>query len=257
MKIIVDTHVHLYPFYDLSFALKTLVKNLSSLCPEETLKAAFLTDRFQYRFHEDFLQGKIRFNEPDLSVTLCADQKTLLVNSGGSMLYLFPGYQINCTEKLELLAMGLSTPLPDGISLDETLKEIRNQRAIPILPWGAGKWLFKRGKIVERLIPLAKDYSLLFADTFMRPACLPDSRLIKKIHRVQKFLLSGSDPLPMKGEEEFLGKYATLFEGEFDPQNPLFSMQAILLSGFQPFTSLGKRTTLPHFILRHLRYHSR
>lgn len=256
MKIIADTHVHLYPFYDLSFALKTLVANLSALCPEDSIKAAFLTDRFQYRFHEDFIKGKIKFNDPDLTITLCSDQKTLLIKTGSSLLYLFPGYQINCLEKIELLAMGLSTPIPDGLSLEEALKEIRSQKAIPILPWGAGKWLFKRGRIVERFIPLAKSYSLLFADTFMRPACLPDFHLIKQIHTVQKSLLAGSDPLPMKGEEKILGKYATLFEGEFDPENPLFSMQSILLSGSQPFTSSGKRSTLSEFILRHIRYFS-
>ncbi len=256
MKIIADTHVHLYPFFNLPFALKTLARNLSSLCPDEALKAAFLTDRFQYRFHEDFLQGKIRFIDADLTVTLCPDQKTLLVKTSSSSLYLFPGFQIKCIEKIELLAMGLLAPIRDGLSLEETLKEIRGQKAIPILPWGAGKWLLKRGKAVEHLLPLCKDYSLLFADTYMRPDCLPDSRIIRQIRRVQKSLLAGSDPLPMKGEEKFLGRYATLFEGEFNPETPLFSMQSILLSGFQPFTSLGKRTSLPEFVLRQIRYFS-
>lgn len=257
MKIIADTHVHLYPCYDYSLALKNLALNLSSLCPDDTVKAAFLTDRFQYRFHEDFLMGKIKTEDQGLTLTLGPDMKTLILKTEKTQVYLFPGYQINCAEKIELIGMGLLTPIHDGLSLEETLKEIRSQRAIPILPWGAGKWLFKRGKIIERLIPLAKDYSLLFADTFMRPALMPDSRIIRQIRTVQKNLLAGSDPLPMKGEEKILGRYSTLFEGEFDPLNPLFSMQSILLSGFQPFIPLGKRASLPEFTLRHFRYHCR
>ena len=257
MKIIADTHVHLYPCYDYSLALKTLARNLSSLCPDDTVKAGFLTDRFQFRFHEDFLMGKIKPEEQGLFISLGPDLKTLVVRTDKTLLYLFPGYQINCAEKIELIGMGLLTPIHDGLSLEETLKEIRRQRAIPILPWGAGKWLSKRGRIIERLLPLAKDYSMLFADTFMRPALIPDSRLIRQIRAAQKNLLAGSDPLPMKGEEKFLGRYATLFEGEFNPETPLFSMQSILLSGFQPFTSLGKRTSLPEFVLRQIRYFSR
>jgi hypothetical protein len=79
-----------------------------------------------------------------------------------SNLYIIAGRQINSIEDIEILALGTSNFFSDGQPIAESLKQIRKVRALPVILWGVGKWLGKRGKIISDLIRSAEGKSGLF-----------------------------------------------------------------------------------------------
>ena len=77
-------------------------------------------------------------NEPCTLLTKRADRELLVV----------AGRQVVTLENLEILVLGTNRKLQDGLSIEKTMKLARTEGLIHVIPWGAGKWLFKRGRIL-------------------------------------------------------------------------------------------------------------
>ncbi|HZB26962.1 MAG TPA: hypothetical protein VE282_00250, partial [Gemmatimonadales bacterium] len=66
------------------------------------------------------------------------------VHESGEKILLLAGRQISTRERLEVLALGTELDLPSGESLGDTIAAVREQGAIAVVPWGFGKWWFRR-----------------------------------------------------------------------------------------------------------------
>ena len=240
MKLVADTHVHLYPFYDLPAAVRGLEERLAALAPG-AVKIAFLAERADCDVFAAIRNGEA--GPPDaewrtVSGTVCLEMR----RAGVPALYVFAGRQVVTAERIEILALATGSRFADGQSAADTLAAIRRAGGVPVLSWAPGKWLFKRRRIVRRLIETATPGQLLIGDTTLRPKHCPESPLMKAARVRGLAVVAGSDPLPFRGEESIAGTYATTWDAEFDPADPLASIRRTLTAAtFAPGT-LGRRS---------------
>jgi hypothetical protein len=76
----------------------------------------------------------------------------------GQRLYIIAGRQIVTAERLEVLALGFEGFVPDGEPIRGVIHRVRSAGAVPVIPWGFGKWWGGRGKVVSGLL---KDHERL------------------------------------------------------------------------------------------------
>ena len=220
MSFIADTHVHVYPCHDAAALLTGAFARLSALAPGRPCVLC-LTERSDCHVFADWSAWPER--APAGFAIRAADPAALRLESpGGSSLYVIAGRQMATAERIEVHALGCVAQIPDGLPTETCLERVRAAGGTAVLPWGVGKWLGGRGRLVQRL--MAHHPDLLLGDTSLRPRLWPEPCLARAAERV----IAGSDPLPAPGEERHAGRLATLFATDFDPANPSRSLVSAL-----------------------------
>lgn len=145
---------------------------------------------------------------------------TLLAGKNDADLLLIAGRQIVTAEKLEVLALVTDHKFRDGLPVEETLRQVVAQGALPVLPWGVGKWLGRRGALVGRALrsPLAPH--LFLGDISGRPALWPRPALFGQAEERGIAVLNGTDPLPLATEAGRVGSFGSSLRGPLPPQRP-------------------------------------
>lgn len=238
MQIAADTHVHIYPFYDLRVQLDSAIANLRRAAPRADVYALCLTERAGQSAFQALQQGDLRADGWTLSPT--QDPDALLARAESGQLYLFAGHQIVTAERIEVLALGTHVQQADGAPLEATLLSVSEAGAVVALPWGLGKWLGRRGRLVQNVLDTEPTTRLVFADTCLRPAWFPTPALLSKARSRGFSILYGTDPLPRHGEEKITGQWATLWEAAWDPAHPAAAWRHIVRDRI-PGTPAGRR----------------
>lgn len=244
VKIAVDTHVHLYPFYELDLFFESAVAHLTG----SDASAICLMDRAGQSEFTGLREGRRKAR--DWALEKLDEPGALRARDRrGREIIILAGRQIVTRERIEVLALGREKPLPDGETLGDTLARIREDGGLPILPWGLGKWWGRRGRLVERALLSAAPGSLAVGDTCLRPSFFGESPLHRLARLQGLMVLYGSDPLPRAGEERYVGRLATLLEGEWDPLEPVDSLLG-LVARRAPAAEIGSRCSFAEFIRR-------
>jgi hypothetical protein len=258
MKIVADCHLHIYPFYRIGNVLRSCSRKLSQNIAqgEDGKRMGFLAERSDCHLFRDLATGK-NPGDGTYSVAATSEVGAIVLNfDGESPLYLFAGRQIVTEEQLEVLALTIVEDLPDGRPTADTIESVRDSGGVPVLPWGIGKWLFKRGTIVSRIIRNAKTGALLIGDTSLRPSVWPEPGPMRMARERDLAVVSGSDPLPVPGEEFIAGSYCSKFEGEFDELKPVSSIRSILSDPEITIQPGGKRCGFLKMVQRLYRYYT-
>lgn len=252
MTFLADTHLHLYPCYNLDRALSGLLDRLGAA---NTHPPCFgcLAERAGYNVY-----ARLRSNEQPLhDFTLeRADSRQLILRraSDSRLLTLLPGRQIIAAERIEVLALCTDALFIDGIPAAELIRSIQEKNGVPVLPWSPGKWFFQRGKVVDQLLRRFSPQDFLLGDVSLRPCGWPLPLLMRKAKRLGYKIISGSDPLPFSGEEAQFGRYASRIvsaEAGLSPDDALRG----LLAGKAEAVSFGRRST-PLELFKRLRYNA-
>lgn len=186
MQYNIDSHVHIYkdfPSLEIIAAQSKAEKNI--LFVLETRKTV--------TWHELLQKNSIKEISPGFAKFTHKQQTN----------YLIQGYQIITAEKLEVLALGMTDVIADGLSLSETVEKILKNNAIPVLPWSPGKWLGKRGDVLREFLSSTKKESIFLGDIKGRPTTLVGGYFglpKNNIFSLGFNNVSGSDPLPLDGE---------------------------------------------------------
>lgn len=212
MRIAVDTHVHLYPFYRLHAVFDAAHRNLRQAAPDAERLALCLAERSGQHAYEAMRSGDLL---PAMwHIRPAAPSPALEVyTSDGRTLWLIPGRQVVTAERIEVLALGADLAMEDGAPLTDVLARVRTGGALPVLPWGVGKWFGARGRHVRDAIEAARPGELAVADTHIRPQHSPRPTNLRRAAERGLAVLAGSDPLPEPGEEAVAGMYGVLVEG--------------------------------------------
>lgn len=251
MRLLADAHVHVYPFYNARIALDSLRRNLAD-ADGQAVPMAFLAERFDCHFFADLVRGASRLLGPSVSVE-SSGEALLLREQGFPDLYIFAGRQLITRERIEILALTIDTPIPDGLPAEETVRRILEKGGVPVLSWAPGKWFFARGERVEALLNRFRPGTLLVGDTSLRPRGWLMPSLMKRALAMGFGLVAGSDPLPFPGEEKVLGRYGMEADAPFDATDPSGSIRSLLLApGFRP-RLIGHRGWPPATLLRLIR----
>lgn len=243
MRIAVDMHVHLYPYYDAHALLTAASLNLQRAAPDADCGALYLTDRAGHHAFRALRDGGL--NSAAWHPRPSADPNAFwLATRDGRRLLVVAARQIVTRERIEVLALGTADEVADGTPAEQTLAEVRTKGALPVLPWGLGKWWGARGRVVRELIAAARPGELAVADTCLRPALLGESPLLRAARRKGLAVLAGTDPLPRSGEEEMAGRYGVQADGPVDEDAPAKSLTTLLARPGEHLRIIGRRCSL-------------
>jgi hypothetical protein len=235
MLIVADTHVHLYPSFDLSVALDAAFENLGKLVGSErreggTVKVVCLTERYDCHMFKALREGRASIDSR-YSLHHHGDAVLMVSRDGGEeLLLIVAGRQVVTRERLEVLALTTDAEIPDGLSIDETIARVREVGGVPVVTWAAGKWLFRRGRIVRRVLGGAEKGSVVIGDSSLRPAGWREPKTMQLGRARGLRIIAGTDPLPVVGEEWRIGTYGVIGESDFNWRDPLGSIRSLLLS---------------------------
>jgi hypothetical protein len=256
-RLMVDGHVHIYDCYNLETFFKTAIENLeyfydtyySNGSPYERI--LLLTEG---KTNDFFSQFKEKGSFPNDSGYHFLDTKEevsiVLAKENKRLGYLLRGRQIVTEENLEVLAIGSTQTIEDGLPIETVLEQIMEKKETAVLAWGFGKWWFRRGKIIERIIKNYCSPYLLVGDNSSRPTFCPKPRLFKRAQALNISIINGSDPLPFAGEETRVGSYGFSVEGDFNEDEPTQSLRDILASPGLTIVFFGQRDQASSFIKR-------
>jgi len=251
----IDGHVHLYEVYDLTNAVESGVRNLKDNSKKLNSKVVpiwLLVERSDASFFDKFFQSPENYDNNELKFKKGNDDLTIVVEQNGqSLLYIFAGRQLVTKEGLEVLSLISNLNIPDRQkSIDDVIQSIIDSGGIPTLNWAPGKWFFSRGKVIAQQIQQKSNNELFIGETTLRNTLWPEPKLVKRA-RIKGFpIIAGSDPLPFKGEEQGIGSFGFLIEGEFDPEKPAQSLRDLMNSKGQDVQIIGKRNDIFTFARR-------
>ena len=255
--ILIDSHVHLYNcfdfdrFFDSAFNnFSNSVKNSSGLNP--FLSVLLLTETSNDRYFQELSRSvKSPGENPNSShpsplkkwkLRATGESCSLYAHRAGTEgLYLIAGRQIVTAENLEVLALASAEDFEDGQPLETTLERTIAAGGIPVIPWGFGKWVGRRGKILGDLLEENKFPVLFLGDNSGRPIFWPRPPLFEQAERQGMRVLPGTDPLPFPRESLRPGGFGFSMAGQLDPEQPARSLKQLLLeekTPIQPYGSL-------------------
>jgi hypothetical protein len=253
--LLVDAHVHFHPGYDREAFLDGALANFQAGAASIGLPGPFtgcllLTEMGDARWFRSLLA-----ESPDggaWRIERTAEADSLIARrASGERLILVAGRQIATADGLEVLALGRDAEIPDGLPLAETLRRVRENGALPVLPWGFGKWLGRRGALIAGELAAGGDGSqgeLFLGDNGGRPGIGGPPQLFAAARTHGVRVLPGSDPLPLPQHERRAGSYGFVLEGALDEERPAEDLLRRLrgLRG-QPRV-YGRCAALPRFL---------
>ena len=234
VRLHLDAHAHIYPFHDVPRLLLAALDHMPRIAPTD-LRVLCLAERFDCSFFQALSQDEIRLPgdrwriaawDPDGGVKIrhLPDHRDI---------WILAGRQIVSAERIEVCSLFSDNPIADGQPARDIIRTILDAGGLPALDWAPGKWLFQRGKLVRQLVSEFPPAQLALIDTSLRPLFWPAPRLFAAARRQGRALLSGSDPLPLTGEEETAGSYHCTFSmpALADPTRLVTPLKTALTSG--------------------------
>ncbi len=255
-RILGDGHVHIHACYQIPRLFESALHNFqaqqkSMLHRGKAACFLFLTESAGADWFGSWktLMNKGRNGIAGFTAAGTGDSNCLrLKKQEGDSLFLVAGRQIVTAESLEVLALGLEKPFPDGRPIQTVLDELAEGDCLRVLPWGAGKWLGKRGKIIRDIIAAQPENPLFLGDNGNRPFFWPLPATFSLAGRNSIRNLPGSDPLPFDGQEKKAGGYGFSLAGEIDPAYPFSSLRALLTANMTTIIPYGKTERLIPFL---------
>lgn len=238
--ILVDAHVHIYDCFDLKKFFDSAYANFKSAAEQlgydndftgilflvETSKENWFQRLTDHADGKDLPGGK---NTGAWLFQRTDENNVLLAESGYSKkLRLIAGRQINTSEGLEVLALSIAECFKDGIPIKRLIKDIIDKGGIPVIPWGFGKWMGRRGTILNRMLQTAKDSGFCLGDNGNRPAFMPAPSQFILAQRKKIPNLPGSDPLPFASEVDRVGCFGMMMPNEPSEKQSIEHLKEIL-----------------------------
>jgi len=274
MQIACDTHTHCYKFSELGQQLSFAETNFAKYVPNADAKVLFFTDGYVDRtwLKLNELIGGDSAQQGDWLFTLSKETELIEAVRGydGAVIYIAPARQLNTAGKLEMILLGCAEEIGDKWPANQLIR-IYGDKYVPLMPWGVGKWLGKRGRVLIDLINHSSKPFLL-GDNGGRPFFwpVPHFRFMGAIkarkvgvdqvknnpHKWVKNclpILNGSDPLPVSGEICRTASYGIVFNLTDDKE---LSLKNILLQLKEPefeFQNYGKLMGLFPFIIKRIK----
>ena len=249
--IFVDAHVHIYDCFDLELFFDSAFANFQKeasrlgqqdaftgiLLLTETSKDKWFERLTDYADNKDGNGNKAigdwTFHHTDENCSLCA--------RGGKnqSLFLIAGRQIVTAEKLEVLALATDKNFKEGAPIELVIQSIRDMGAIPVIPYGFGKWIGRRGKILRNLLKKTESTGLFLGDNGGRLKFLPRSSHFKQAEKKGIRVLPGSDPLPFPSECWRACSFGFSFRGLISLEHPAGDLKQILMDTKTYFQEYG------------------
>lgn len=248
-----DSHLHFYDSWDISLdqLLNITHANLSHNQTDNTILPAIclldtgreatpITQQLNNTETDEWQKESVKL-EP-YTFWCRKQEKTLLVVTGT---------QINTAEGLEVLVIGNQGDTAQGMPI-KVLLDQQHDGLLNIIPWAAGKWLSKRGKLLTQLLETIKPQQFILGDNAGRPWPWKNTSQLTYARTHNIPVLCGSDPLPLPEHYLKSGSYGNLIETPLQMEKPWTSIiQAIHK---QPQTEeFGRLCSVSSFVINQLK----
>lgn len=211
----VDGHVHVYPWTSVERLLDAAGRNLPGTAgAARNADVLLVADPEGVRGFERLLaagaDGRVFGSSGRWSLAGADGQSVSFRRNGGRSLTAIRGQQLITREGLELLGMGCSRTLPSGLPLSSLVDRVRAAGGWSIIAWGVGKWLGRRGRLVtDMIVAEGGRPDIMLGDNGGRPWCWSRVPQFAAAAERGMRILAGTDPLPLKGDEERVGSYGS------------------------------------------------
>jgi hypothetical protein len=227
---LVDAHVHLHPFVDPEAVLDAAALNFeAAACHTGSWQGVLLLaemsgiDAFE-KLRQRAVSGpvgswKLRISD--------AETTSLTAERGEERIVVVAGRQIATRERLEVLALATRERLADQQDFTSTLVSAKRASALVVLPWAVGKWLGRRGRLIEEAIET--EAQVFVGDNGGRP-WFWSPKVFRRVAQLSRPILPGSDPLAIRGEERRIGSRGFALAGRLSTERPAASLVERLAS---------------------------
>jgi hypothetical protein len=251
--VLADAHVHIYGCFNLPVFLESAFANFQSqasasepctefdalLCLKETA-----ADNWFHVLHNEARVGRGEHVEDEANWVFEPTRENCSLRASGpdgQHLVLIAGRQIVTAERLEVLALCTSALILDGGTLSQVVSAVREANGLPVIPWGAGKWIGRRGKILADFLRSQKPDGIFLGDNGGRPIFWRYPHHFRLARQKGIRILPGSDPLPFRSERTRAGSFGFAIEGTLDTDRPATHIRALLMDSsvsLSPYGSL-------------------
>lgn len=251
VSVLIDAHVHLHDCYAPASFLESARRNFdlaaqrlgrSALPGVLMLTESAGTDWFGRLARQAAGQADgDRVQLDPWTIAATPDASALWATSGIRKLLLVAGRQVVAREGLEVLVLGTTAKIPDGLPLEKAMSEGAAHGALRVIPWGAGKWLFGRGRLLSGVIASQRRSDDFFlGDGAGRPFFWSTPNHFAEAAKQGIRVLSGTDPLPFPSQENRAGSFGFLLQGVMDLSRPAEGIKTALRDPASRLTPFGK-----------------
>lgn len=256
--ILIDSHVHLHDCYGLDKLFNSALNNFQAIGTKQGNNqqingVLLLTEISGQNYFLDLWEqtktGKNKLKNWEIYHTEENCSLNLNHKLNNQTITLLAGRQILTAEKMEVLALITEQNFADGLSLEATLTAITNAGGIPVIPWGVGKWIGSRGKILSQLLAKNEFPSLFLGDNSGRPLFWPRPAYFKVAEAQGLRILPGTDPLALNWEFSRPGSYGLIIEDSLNLEQPGKQIKEILLNPQTSWQTYGNLEKPWRFVL--------
>jgi hypothetical protein len=206
-----------------------------------------------YHKHIRATAGNKKNLDQNWKVVQTAEKSSLFVITDRDLrLCLIAGQQIQTRERLEVLAVASGQKHSEGQPLEILISEIREAGGLVIVPWGFGKWIGRRGRILKDIMRRSERGRFFLGDNSGRPRIYPEPTLFQYAKRKDIQILPGSDPLPFRNEINRAGSFGIAIQGELSKDYPAEDLKKRLLSPDFAFKTYGQYESMGRFLKNQL-----
>ena len=260
--VFIDGHVHIHPRFTTASVLDAAADNVAReaagmgvTAHTEVLGVLMLAETSEAHWFAS-LRERLDSDHPQQDIPGWTLRKTgdsppgvLATRDGAPALMFVPGQQVGSRERLEVLLLNTETRLPDGLDVDDILARGQAADALIVLPWGVGKWLGRRGRLVERLIvDHATNAALLLGDNGGRPVWWGEPAPFRLARKQGLRVLRGSDPLDLPGEENRIGSFGVRVDTDIPRSTPVTALHTLLRDPNTPWAMFGNLQQNSRFV---------
>ena len=250
--LLVDAHVHIYDCFNLKTFFDSAYCNFKThadrfghgddftgiLLLAETARDNWFHNLSSYAEGHGLpgnrQTGPWRFHHTAEAESLCAR------SDDNRKLFLIAGRQVVAAEGLEVLALAGTGTFSDGTLINELIESVLEKDEVPVIPWGVGKWVGKRGTVVRSLLETGNKDIIFLGDNSGRPIFWPRPGLFKKGDSKGFRILPGSDPLPFADECHRVGNFGFMILWTLSLENPAKDLKQFLLNSTEYLRPYGR-----------------
>jgi hypothetical protein len=263
--ILIDVHVHIYNCFDLKRFFVAAQKNFQAAAQQISGENNFsgvllLTDwagQNWFKKVSEFINLPDSERRPKLGDWEWHHSKEknsfYFEDLNKNKIFIVSGRKIISSENLEILALSTDDiTFEDGLSLQDTVNTILANQSIPIIPWAVGKWLGKRGEVLDSLISEFDPQQYFLCDNGNRPFFWSKPSHFTKFEKKGGRLLSGSDPLHFPSETGRAGGFGCWVKSDLEIDNPSEWLRSVLREPSKEIQLYGKLETPLRFFRNQL-----
>lgn len=155
-------------------------------------------------------------------------------------LFIIAGRQFVTLEGLEVLSIASTNSFPEGLPIKKLIANVRDTGGIPVIPWGFGKWMGRRGAILNKLLDTAKSADFFLGDSGNRPFFIPYPSQLNRAQNRNLRNLPGSDPLPFHSGHKKPGSFGFSLSEPMDKSKPAAYLKKMIGSIKTELRSYGE-----------------